>query len=741
MRLLILFLFFHFFSIDFTCAQSFNFAQAPTGYDIQFSYTKTDKYNNIFIAGSFNGTADFNFGVGTNNLTAVGNFNMFLLKEDAFGNFIWVKHFPGFFSSNPQLAFCRSIIIDSQQNIYLAGVFVDSFDFDPGPGVFTMSSYGSDHAFIEKLDSNGNFIWAKHFGGFGMNNYAEISDFKLNKSLSSFYLLCPIGGTIDADPGINTYPIVNSNTLGNDILIEKIDTAGNFIWAKQIKGTNDHDALTLAIDTNDNLYFAGKFKDSIDFDPGPNYIPALSVNTYDLFVEKLDSSGNYVWAKHMGEPTYDEQSRGIAVDIWNNVLVTGNFGDTVDFDPGPAIYNLSTPSASACFLLKLNSNGNFVWANSIGANSVGGNDGRGVNTDSLGCVYTYGEFNSTIDFNPGSGVCMLTPQGFYDVFIQKLDSSGNFLWADGFGTTGWDIPCNNICLDASNNILVAGLLGSVGQSGFGDFDPGLGVFNMGGSNLGFIEKLCNSAPLQLNANTLVFCEGDTALLYSSPLPNTSFQWVKDGTIIPNYTGDTLKVYQSGNYSVSVPGNSCSQSTIFYMQALPVGHPGISIVAPTVVPFGQQATITANLTGITGAYFIHWFVNGQMFTTNNSATFSYTKAWGIDTVFASILVQAPCNDTSLSATAFIMATESIANISTQNQFLVYPNPAKDKLHVQSFQVGCFVLTDITGRTVSKSQILNPKFQTEIDISSLDKGVYLLRFFSNEGAVETVKVVKE
>lgn len=394
MKQFVISLFFFLIIFDKAIAQSFCFAQA-TGINnnAQFSALAIDKNNNIYLTGWFNGTVDFNFGTGVSNLTAVGNFNMFLLKEDASGNFIWVKHFPGL-SSNVSKTICRAINIDSQQNIYLAGGFIDSFDFDPGPGVFPMSSHSAAHAFIEKLDSNGNFIWAKHFGGIGLNNWAEIGDFKLNKSLHELYLLCSIGGSLDADPGPNTYTIVNSNTLGNDILVEKLDTAGNFIWAKQIKGTNDHDAFTLGIDSNDNLYFAGKFKDSIDFDPSSNYVSAFANNNYDIFVEKLDSSGNYVWAKSFPEPVYNDEGGGITVDKSNNVLFTGHFGGTIDFDPGPAIHALSANLTSAFFLLKLNTNGNYVWANTIGAEG-----GGSVITDSLCNVYTVG-VTSGGDVNP-----------------------------------------------------------------------------------------------------------------------------------------------------------------------------------------------------------------------------------------------------------------------------------------------------------------------------------------------------
>jgi hypothetical protein len=707
--------------------QSFSFAQAYSQ-NVLGGYTIADNNNNLLLLGSFNGTVDLNFGSGVNNVTAIGQYNMCVIKEDPNGNFIWEKTFFGL-SPNVYYNGASRIAVDADNNIYIAGDFVDSFDFDPGPGIFPMSSHGGTHAFIEKLDSNGNFIWAKHFGGVGLNTLAVVSDFKLNKNKNSIYLLCPIQGTIDADPGPNTYSIFTSNTLGNDILIEKLDTAGNFIWAKQIKGTNDHDAFTLDIDSSNSIFFAGKFKDSIDFDPGISYVPAMSNGGYDVFVEKLDSNGNYVWAKQIGEANYDEEAHGVAVDRWDNVLLTGYFKGTMDFDPGPAIHNLSA-SSQDFFLLKLNHNGNYAWSECV--NTAYNDDGRSLITDTLGHVYAIGELASSGDYDPGVGVYNLTSNGI-NTFIQTLDSSGNFIWAETFGSSGWDLP-SHIVSDKFYNLLISGNIGVGGQGGSGDFDPGPGVFILGGTNIGFLEKLCNSSPISLAASTVVFCEGDTALLYTPPLSNTAFQWVKDGTILPNVSGDTLRVTQTGNYSVSISGNSCAQSTAIFMQALPVVHPTISITANPTVPFGQQATVTANITGISGSYTIHWFVNGQIFTTTTNV-FTYTKAWGTDTITASII--APCSDTSLSTVIYITSIDAIQAINPQPSFFLTPNPATNTLYLQSTQAGSLEITDLTGRILLQSQITN--HQSQIDINSLDVGVYVYRFLTNDGAATQGKLV--
>ena len=719
-------------------AQSFTWAQSfgLSGSQCSVNTIAVDDSNNIYSLGGFKNTVDFNSGPGVYNLTAIGTVNTFLLKEDANGNFVWVKQLKGL-SSGVLGIWGDALAFDTSGNIYIAGNLKDSFDVDTGPNVHKISSPYNYDAYILKLNHNGDFLWVKQFG----NNIQTVASsvgvtgMRLDVS-NNIYLACSITGTNDVDPSNNVVS-VTVPSIG-DVLIEKLDSVGNFCWYKQISGTDVIEPFALEKDSQNNLYFVGAYKGTVDFDPSAsNTVFATSTGGTDIFIEKIDSLGNYVWAKQIGESNYSDEGLGITLDKHNNVLVTGFFEGTVDFDPSLVVANLYAPSRNT-FILKLNNTGNFVWAKSLYNFSSPNDGGISIVPDSNNNVYVTGNTSSSADFDPGVGTYYLNNQGSNDIFVEKLDSSGGFINALEFGTAGYDFG-NTIRLDKFNNILLCGVIGAYGSPGSGDFDPGLGTFNMFGNNYGFIEKLCNSNPLQLNTNTTVFCEGDTAKLYTPPMGNTAFQWVKDGNVIPNFAGDTLKVYQSGNYSVGVAGNSCAQSTTFFMQALPIGHPTISIVAPATVPFGQQATVTANLTGITGAYLIHWFVNGQMFTTNNSATFGYSKAWGIDTVFASIVAQAPCNDTSISAIAYIMATEGIENIPSQNQFLIYPNPATNTLNIKTQQAGNLMLTDITGRVILQSSIIN--HLSQIDISSLAKGVYLLRLSSNDGAVETVKVVKE
>src|SRR5207247_4738949 len=107
------------------------------------------------------------------------------------------------------------------------------------------------------------------------------------------------------------------------------------------------------------------------------------------------------------------------------------------FDPSPATYNMIAAGSNDIFISKLDSSGNFIWAKQF--SGTNNEEGLSINTDAAGNIYTTGFFNGTTDFDPGAGIYNLTSAGMADVFVSKLDSSGNFIWASRFGGTNNDL--------------------------------------------------------------------------------------------------------------------------------------------------------------------------------------------------------------------------------------------------------------------------------------------------------------
>jgi hypothetical protein len=109
----------------------------------------------------------------------------------------------------------------------------------------------------------------------------------------------------------------------------------------------------IALDSNGNIYTTGYFAGVVDFDPGPGTFYLWSEwGMPDIFISKLDSNGGFVWAKSMGAGS-DDIGHDIAVDSSDNVYTTGHFGGTVDFDPGPGTFNLTSVGGVDIFVSKL----------------------------------------------------------------------------------------------------------------------------------------------------------------------------------------------------------------------------------------------------------------------------------------------------------------------------------------------------------------------------------------------------
>ncbi len=434
-----------------------------------------DASGNVYTTGYFNGTIDFDPGLGVFNLTATSE-DGFVLKLDPAGNFLWAKQMLGTMDGRG-----NSLLIDVLDNVYITGYFTGIVDFDPGVGINSIASAGSYDMFILKLDSSGNFIWAKNIGGaYSDGAYTIALDILGNVYTSGFF-----SNTVDFDPGIGIFNLTAfSSSPYNDIFISKLDSSGNFIWAKNIGGTLSGIGIgySIDVDISGSVYTTGFFKGTADFNPGVGIFNLVSTGGDDIFISKLDTYGNFLWAKKMGGVSGDI-AYSIAFDSFGNIYTTGNFNGTADFDPNAGIYNLiSSGSYNNAFISKLDSLGNFVWAKSIGGTSF--NFGTSISLDALDNIYATGYFQGTTDFDPSAGIVNLTSVGGYDIYVLKLNATGSHLWAFKMGSNINDYGVS-ITQDALSNIYTVG-----GFQGVADFDPGVGTFSLSSTaNDIFIQKM------------------------------------------------------------------------------------------------------------------------------------------------------------------------------------------------------------------------------------------------------------
>ncbi len=458
----LLFLLFSCISSQLLCAQMINFKWAKqlggtsneTGNGII-----TDASGNVYTVGNFAGTVDFDPGPMVFNLTAATE-DAFLTKFDLNGNFIWAKQFAG-----TQYISGLSIALDIHSNIYITGNFTGQVDFDPGLASYSLSAIGVKDIFITKLDQNGNLLWVKQMGealsiSGGTSITVDVSgNIFVTGVISNIYIfilktdsdgntiwekrightssLChgtsvstDISGNVytagnfstssemlpvDFDPGPGTY---NLAPRGNaDAFVCKLNEDGDFVWARQLGGVNLEEANAITLDAAGNAFITGYFNGNCDFDPGPAVFNLSAYGDEDIFLVKLDISGNLIWARQIGGPL-SEFGNSLMTDASGNIYLTGYFYGTVDFDPGPAVYNINTQGLSDIFITKLDGDGNLRWATSIGGPLV--DLSHSLYLDGSGNIYTTGYFHNTVDFDMGPGVYSLTVVGERDIFVHKM---------------------------------------------------------------------------------------------------------------------------------------------------------------------------------------------------------------------------------------------------------------------------------------------------------------------------------
>ncbi|MCD6019086.1 MAG: hypothetical protein K0S53_2207 [Bacteroidetes bacterium] len=586
--------------------------------------------------------------------------NGFVLRsQDA--NLMWIKSIGG-----TQADVAHDFGFDDQGNIYMVGAFSGTMDFDPGPGTYTLNSPGTSGIFVTKMDPAGNFIWAKYMGGLGTFNtpWSMLVDSAGNSYIAGNYT-----GTTDFDPGVGTYSVTAN---GYDIFLVKLNQNGSLVWAKTFGGSNSENANSLSFDQAGNIVMTGTFYDTVDFDPGAGVTNLTAVGSADAFVSKLDTAANLIWAKSFGGPGSDV-GISVTVDAAGNILATGGFHDTADFDPSGATYTITSSGNDDAYVTKLNASGNFLWAVSFSGTADYGK-GNAIVTDAAGNVYTAGLLKGVVDFDPGSGTYTLATSSSADpdsyvakldaggnlvwakklgasagaeyayaididqsgnvyttgfsnatadfdpgpavynlephIFVSKLSNAGNFVWARSFEGPGLDEGAS-IYVDDNENIYVAGYYYNTV-----DFDPRAAVYNVTSNGIAdaFLLKLCQMADPVVTANgPTSFCMGDSVVLMSTAFP--SYAWSN------GVTTQTTAIYASGNYSIAVTNTmgctAISPAVTVSVNTIPVMPSAIS--GSTVLCEGTAATYSVPV--ISNATSYNWMLPSGWPGTSSTNTIS------------------------------------------------------------------------------------------------------------------------
>ncbi|MCX6645997.1 MAG: PKD domain-containing protein [bacterium] len=418
-----------------------------------------DTDGNAYVAGFFNDEVDFDPGPDISLGTSQGNDDIFLSMFDYNGNFLWAITLGS--TGND---WAQDVVIDEGNGgVYLTGYFTGTVDFDPGPGVVSVSSDSDTmDAFVARFLSDGSLDWVRTWGGPGVDQGMSI-----DVSDTEVTVVGAVQGDADIDPGDGEEIYTSNGDF--DISMARLDWQGNTIWAEAFGGIGMDGVTGVACDP-DQVFITGYFSDSADFDLGGIGLDPTSNGDTDVFLAIYSGdTGGYEGVTCWGGAQADA-GMGVAVDP-SYIYVTGSFRDTVDFNPLAAHDDRTTNGETDAFLSV------FSFADGYeGAYTWGGmhyDVGRGIciMEDLVGGgfkTYVTGLYTDTVDFNPSGVPFELTTNGLQDIFVARFGDSG-FETAIGLGSS-----TNDMGLGISG-YTATGMLGVVGTfQDSVDFDPGAG---------------------------------------------------------------------------------------------------------------------------------------------------------------------------------------------------------------------------------------------------------------------------
>lgn len=352
--------------------------------------------------------------------------------------------------------YALDVVTDDENNVYFVGGFSETVDFDPGPGSLELTSPSSFDMFVSKQDAEGNLIWTKSFGGDAHYLLRKVELYN-NEFLY-------VTGQYKADLSIET---LSGTTVLEaegefDLFLAKLTLDGDVVWATGMGGPGPEFIQALAVDTLGNPYCTGYFQETVDFDPGPGSAISTAVGMVDIFIVKFDSDGEFQWHQTHGSPENDE-GYGITIDQDNNVAICGRLSGDHDFNPAEDGGEV-TVVEDVSFILKLDSDGNYVWVKSIVGTEP--NFAEGIASDSEGNFIIVGGYFGVADLDPGPGEELSESYGNADVYVLKLNTDGDLIWNKHFGGVTAE-QLQVVEVDESDNIYTGGY-----YSATVDFDPG-----------------------------------------------------------------------------------------------------------------------------------------------------------------------------------------------------------------------------------------------------------------------------
>jgi hypothetical protein len=609
---------------------------------------------------------------------------LFLFFSGSAQQFEWVKRIG---NSLDHQAFILKT--DAANNVYISGYFQSSFYFVPETSSNPGQAFGGDDIFIAKYSANGTFIWGKTIGG---SDQERTSGMDVAAD-GSIVLTGYFSGTVDFNPGSSAN---NLTATGNrDIFVLKLTASGDYAWAHKFGSALPDEGTATCFDLNGNVFVTGYFQETVDFNPGSG-TNNFTATSYDIFILKLDASGNYAWNYDLGSNPA-EQGRAIQCDASGNVYTSGSYASTLDFNLGAGSEVMNASGVADIYLLKLTNSGDFIWSRKIGG--ISNEFAVSMAIDVNGAAILGGYFASTTTFNSFPNVSV-TSAGLDDAFVVKFNSDGVHAWTRTIGGTGFD-RTQAVATDAQGNVYATGFF-----QGTVDLNPEQGLENytavledcfalkltpngefinasvMGGAGSDYSYGIATDAiggiytcgsftqtadfDPSSQVNELTSNGGFDAFLskWSQCFPTfgtdvqtacNEFTWIDGNTYTSNNNSATYQL-------TTVAGCDSTVTLNLTINTVNVG----------VTPNGQ--TLSANVTGAQYQW-VDCNNNFQPIAGATQGSFTATSSGN----FAVVITSNGCSDTSL---CYSITTIGLDPLENEMAFTVFPNPGNGFFQISS-----------------------------------------------------------
>lgn len=425
---LIMFVFVFLFPIESKAATPlpvYNYTHISTIYDDEDNIivrdVATDSHGNVYIVGSFEGAVIFNPNGPDreqDGQSSLGGQDAFVTKLNANGTYGYTKVIASYDDE-----FFYQIAFDSSDNMFLAGTYFNTTDFDwSDTGTDELTPVGGHDMFLTKINADGTYGFTYNVGG---AEYEYPNALIFDES-GNMYLGGSFTGTTDFDPTADADELTSNGH--NDAFLTKFNADYSYAFTYTWGGVNEDYLNNIVIDSNSNVYYSGYFRDNtVDFDPTHGTDEYNNAGYNSGYLAKIGADGSYLGSYVLNQEL-DNRIYGLAIDSLNRIYLTGEFYGSIDFDLGSNVDEHINIDAEDAFLVRLNSDLTYNYAYTFG--SAGTDAGIGVVVDNSDNVYLRGITSSTnpIDFDPTAGedIKTATYGSGFSMFVTRINKDKSY---------------------------------------------------------------------------------------------------------------------------------------------------------------------------------------------------------------------------------------------------------------------------------------------------------------------------